>query len=333
MNRALAIYANRDSANLTDEERGKQNALDGITAPEFEEVFKQVKQKVEKLDSLTSGFTQVPPSEKQQDFMLDLLREYNAGMAKLKQFKPEEVNGKKVGFDYADPDELIRALGMKPEQEVTLTTALANEVKERVAKRKNVPVYQIELRMTHVKDVRVNYDYLTELIETLINAVHEGKTKQVEEVRGKIEQFANGLDDRTYAGKILKAAGAIMRGDFPPEGSGITYPVKLTSQTDGEKVIQAAGNASIDRTLLTFRLKWGITDVITSAQMRELFSSHRFGQQDLDDTGAVTHIITEASGLYKTMAEDAEVQGLSKIKYRNGLRDALYKMADELAED
>ena len=85
--------------------------------------------------------------------------------------------------------------------------------------------------------------------------------------------------------------------------------------------------------LLTFRLKWGITDVITSAQMRELFSSHRFGQQDLDDTGAVTRIITEASGLYKTMAEDAEVQALSKIKYRNGLRDALYKMADELAED
>ena len=333
MNRALAIYANRDSANLTDEERGKQNILDGITAPEFEEVFKQVKQKVEKLESLTSGFMQVPPSEKQQDYMLDLLREYNAGMAKLKQFKPEEVNGKKVGFDYADPDELVRALGMEPEQEVALTTALANEVKERVAKRKNVPVCQIELRMTHVKDVRVDYDYLTELIETLINAVHEGKTKRVEEVRGKIEQFANGLDDRTYASKILKAAGAIVRGDFPSEGSGITYPVKLATQADGEKIIQAASNASIDRTLLTFRLKWGITDVITSAQMRELFSGHRFGQQDLDDTGTVTRILTEAAGIYKAMAQDEEVQALNKIKYRNSLRDALYNMADELAEE
>lgn len=333
MNRALAIYANRDSANLTDEQRGEQNTLDGITAPEFNEVFEQVKQKVEKLDSLTSGFVQLPPSEKQKDFMLDLLREYNAGMAKLKQFKPEEVDGRKVGFDYEDPDELVRALGMEPEQEVTLTTVLANELKDYMSVLKNVPVYQIELRMTHVKDVRVDYDYLTELIETLINAVHEGKTKQVEETRNKIEQFANGLDDRVYAGKILKAAGAIVRGDFPPEGSDLTYPVKLSSQAESEKIIQAASNASIDRTLLDFRNHWGITDVITSAQMRELFSHHRFGQQDLDDTGTVTRIITEASGAYKTMAQDEGVQALSKIKYRNGLRDAIYRMADELAEE
>lgn len=333
MNRALAIYANRESANLTDEQRSKQNTLDGITAPEFEEVFQQVKQKVEKLESLTSGFTQVPPSEKQQDFMLDLLREYNAGMAKLKQFKPEEADGKKVGFDYEDPDELLRALGMEPEQEVMLTTSLANEVKERVAERQRVPVCQIELRMTHVKDVHVDYDYLTELIETLINAVHEKRTELVEETRSRIEQFASGLDDRAYASRILKAAGAIMRGDYPPTNSGAAYPVKLASQADGEKVIQAASNASVDRTLLDFRNKWGITDVIKSAEMRELFSRHRFGQQDLDDTGVITRIITEASGAYKTMAQDEAVQALSKIKYRNGLRDAIYKMADELAED
>lgn len=333
MNRALAIYANRDSANLTDEQRGKQNTLDGITAPEFEEVFERVRQKVEKLDSLTRGFTQLPPSEKQKDFMLDLLREYNAGMAQLKQFKPEEADGKIVGFDYENPDELVRALGMEPEQEVTLTTTLANELKEAIATQKKVPVYQIELRMTHVKEVKVNYDYLTELIEALINAVHEGKTKQVEETRSKIEQFANGLDDRAYAGKILKAAGAIVRGDFPPVDSDLTYPVKLSSQVDGERIIQEASDASVDLTLLTFRLKWGITDIITSAHMRELFGSHRYGQQDLDDTGVITRIITEASGVYKTMAQDEDVQALSKIKYRNGLRDALYKMADELAEE
>ena len=332
MNRALAIYANRDSASLTDDQRGRQNVLDGITAPEFKEVFQQVKAKVEKLDSLTNGFTQLPPSEKQKDFMLDLLREYNAGMAKLKQFKPEEIDGKKVGFDYETPDELVRALGMEPEQEVMLTTVLANELKEQLATDRKVPVYQIELRMTHVKDVKVDYDYLTELIETLINAVHEGKTDQVIETRSKIVQFANGLDDRVYAGKILKAAGAIVRGDYPSEGSGVVYPVRLSSQADGERVIQAASNASVDRTLLSFRLKWGITDIITSAQMRELFSRHRFGQQDLDDAGAIKRILAEASSVYTTMAQDEAVQALNRIKYRNGLREAIYKMADELVE-
>lgn len=333
MNRALAIYANKDSANLTDEERGRQNTLDGITAPDFEEVFQQVKEKVAKLDSLTQGFTQLPPSEKQKDFMFDLLREYNAGMAKLKQFKPEEVDGKKVGFDYETPEELVAALGMEPDQEVMLTHTLANELKQYMAVKENVPVYQIELRMTHVKEIKVDYDYLTELLETLMNAVHEGKTEQVLETRGKIEQFAKGLDDRGYAGRILEAVGAIVRGDYPPAGSDVTYPVKLASQGEGEKIILAASNASIDRTLLSFRNEWGITDVIKSAEMRELFAAHRYGQRDLDDAGVVTRIISEASNTYKTMAQDEAVQALSRIKYRNGLRDAIYEMADKLAEN
>ncbi len=332
MNRALAIYANKDSANLTDKERKDQNVDDGITAPTFEEVFQQVKEKVEKLNDLTDGFTQVPPSEKQQDFMFDLLREYNSGMAKLKQFKPEEIDGKKIGFDYDSPEELVRALGMEPEQEIMLTTVLANELKVILAAQHKVPVYQIELRMTHVKDVKVDYDYLTELIEQLMNAVHENKTDVVQKTHRKIEQFANGLDDRAYAGRILKAANAIVRGDYPPKGSDVVYPVKLDSEEAGERIIQAASNASVDQTLLDFRLKWGITDIITSAQMRELFSRHRFGERDLDDAGAITRIIAEASGAYKSMAQDEAVQALSRIKYRNELRDAIYGMADELVE-
>lgn len=332
MNRALAIYANKDSANLSDEERGRQNVLDGITAPDFEAVFQQVREKVEKLASLTQGFSQLPSSEKQKDFMFNLLREYNAGMAKLKQFKPDEVDGKKIGFDYDDPDGLVRALGMEPDQEKTLTTALANELKQHIAKKEKVPVYQIELRMTHVKEIKVDYDYLTELIETLMNAVHEKKTDLVKETRGKIEQFANGLDDRAYASMILKAVGAIVRGDYPSAGSDVVYPVKLVNQIDGEKIIQAASNASVDRTLLEFRNRWGITDVIKSAEMRELFSRHSYGQRDLDDAGAITKIIAEASEAYRTMAQDAGVQALNKIKYRNGLRDAIYDMADELIE-
>ena len=113
MNEALAVYANRDSANLSDEERKRQNVDDGITAPSFEEIFQRVKEKVEKLSDLTQGFTQLPPSEKQKDFMFDLLREYSQGMAQLKQFKPEEADGKKIGFDYDNPDELVRALGIE----------------------------------------------------------------------------------------------------------------------------------------------------------------------------------------------------------------------------
>ncbi|WOV86678.1 HsdR family type I site-specific deoxyribonuclease [Sporosarcina oncorhynchi] len=327
MNKALAIYANKDSAILSDDEQRESNQKDGIIAKPFEEVFHEVKNVVGKLGSLTSEFQQLPPSEKQKEYMLDLMREYNVGMAKLKQYTPEEVDGNAVGFDYDNPDKLVENLGMTSDQEVMLTTVLANELKQHISKEKKIPLYQIELRMTHVKDVKIDYDYLTELVEQLLNQVHYGETAKAQETQEKINQFANGLDDQQYATKIKNAAIAIINGDFPTEGSNFKYPVKLS---DSEQIIQAANNVNLDRIILDFRVKWGITDIITSVQMRELFSRHRFGLQDLDDTGQIRDIIAQASSDYQTMAHDVNVQALSKIKYRNSLRDAIYVLADEL---
>ena len=257
--------------------------------------------------------------------MLDLLREYNAGMAKLKQFDPQE-NGE--GFDYNNPDELIEALGMTPEQEVMLTTVLTNELKEDRAKAKRIPVYQLELRMSHVKDVKVNYDYLTELIEKLLNQVHEKKETEAEATEGEIRQFANGLDDRSYARRIIKAAQAIRSGLYPPDGTNLTYPVKLD---DSEAIIIEANKVTLDRLFLDFRNAWGITDVIKNAQLHELLSRHQYGQLDLDDTGQIKNLIAEASNDYKNMATDEGVRALSRIKYRNGLREAIYELFDDLA--
>ncbi len=67
--------------------------------------------------------------------------------------------------------------------------------------------------------------------------------------------------------------------------------------------------------------------------MRELFSKHRYGLQDLDDNGKIRDIVAKATLDYVTLAHDEEIQGLSKIKYRNNLRDAIYKLADEQVEN
>ena len=329
MNQALAIYANKDSAILSEEEQQAKNIKDGIVAKPFPEVFEEVKETVDKLAELTGEFQQLPPSEKQRERMLELLRAYNAGVAKLKQYNPEEVSGEIAGFDYDRPDELIEKLGMTGEQENMLTTVLTNELKQQLAKEKKVSVYQIELKMTHVKDVKIDYDYLTELLENLLNEVHEGRQQEAKETHGKIRQFANGLEDQSYAGKIRNAAGAILHGHYPPKGQNFRYPAQLK---DSDSVIQAANVVSLDRQFLDFRIQWGIADIITSAQMREWFSIHRYGIQDLDDTNQIRDIITQASVDYKSLAHDASVQKLSKIKYRNGLREAIYNLADELAE-
>lgn len=330
MNGALAIYANKDSATLSDEERERQNVNDGITAPKFNDVLGEVKTVVNKLSDMTCEFIQLPPSEKQKENMIERLREYNVGMAKLKQYDYDPENKSDEGFDYNNPDDLIRKVGMTPEQEVMLTTVLTNELKAYISKKKDIPVYQIELRMTHVKDIKIDYDYLTELVNKLLNAVQDGNDQEADETKDKIDQFANGLDDRAYATKILNAADAIRKGEYPPKGSDFRYPAHLK---DCEKVIRAANTISINRVFLNFRGKWGITDVITSAEMCALFSRHRYGKQDLDDAGEISDIIKSASEEYKTMALDEEVQALSRIKYRNGLREAIYKLADKMAEN
>lgn len=329
MNEALAIYANKDSAILSENEQRKSNQRDGIIAKPFEDEFNEVKEVAQKLGTLTNEFQQLPYSEKQKEYMFDLLRDYNAGMAKLKQYTPEEVDGNTVGFNYDNPDELVEKLGMTSAQETMLTTVLTNELKQYMSKKKKIPFYQIELKMTHVKDVKIDYDYLTELVEQLLNQVHEGKSQEAQATKEKIDQFATGLEDRNYAAKVMNAAIAIIKGHFPIEGYNLKYPVKLR---DSEQIIQAANNVSLDRMFLDFRVKWGITDIITSAQMRELFSHHRYGMQDLDDAGQIRDIIAKASVDYKMLAHDEKIQSLSKIKYRNGLRKAIYELADEHAK-
>ena len=329
MNKALAIYANKDSALLSDEEQKEVNKKYGIVAKPFEDIFKEVKEVVEKLRNITNDFKELPPSEKKKESMFELLKEYNVGMTKLKQYDSTEIDGNKIGFDYDNPNELIEKLGMTSEEEVNLTTVLANELKHHMAKEKKVPFYQIELKMTHVKDIKVDYDYLTELIENLLNQVHEGKKKEAEDTKEKIIKFANGLDDRNYATKIMNAVLAIIAGNYPPKNSNIKYPVRLKNS---EMIIQEANNVSIDRKLLDFRVDWGITDIISSAQMREMFSHHKYGMKDLDDNGEIKDIIAKASVDYKNLAHKEIVQSLSKIKYRNELRDAIYKLADEHVE-
>lgn len=329
MNSALAIYANKDSAILSEEEQRQLNVKAGIVAKPFAEVFQEVEETVKKLAQLTWDFQQLPPSEKQKEAMLELLRDYNAGMAKLKQYNPEEVSGEVAGFDYDNPDELIEKLGMSGEQETMLTTVLTNELKQYIAKEKKVPVCQIELKLTHVKDVKIDYDYLTELLEKLLNEVHEGRRQEAEATNGKIHQFANGIEDQSYATKIKNAATAILHGYYPPAGSKFKYPAELK---DSDSVVQAASNISLERKFLDFRIKWGLTEIITSVQMREWFSGHRYGIQDLDDTHQIRDIVAKASGNYKNMAHDEAVQAMAKIKYRNALREAICQIADEVAE-
>ncbi|MFZ7179716.1 type I restriction endonuclease subunit R [[Pasteurella] aerogenes] len=320
MNEALSIYANKDSAKLSDEERKITNVKDNITAPKYEELLKDTKCVVEELREITDNFSQLPPSEAKKWEMLEQLRTYTANIAKIKQYSAEDENGEIIGFDYDNPDKLIHELGMTSEEESMLTNTLTNELKRHLAKSRNVPVMQIELQMTHVKDVEINYDYLTELISTLLAQVQAGETEKAKETEKELEKFANGLEDRSLAQRISRAAKAILKGIFK---------LKDVFKKDGISIVEQANNANQDQQFLDFRLQWGLTEVITNAQLRQLFVKHQFQQKDLDDNDQLTDLIKQAGLTYPELAQNDEVKKLTKMKYRNQLRHAIYELADE----
>ena len=326
MNEALAIYANKDSAILSPDEQRISNEKDGLLAKPFYELLAEVKAVVAELAELTDCFNNLPPSEKAKDHMVELLRAYNNGMSQLKQYNPEAQAGE-IGFDYDKPEVLLAALGMNAEQETMLTTVLANDLKAHLAETQKIPLHQIELRMTHVKDVKIDYDYLTELVTRLLNEVHEQKMEAAAHTREDINRFASGLEDRGHAKEITNAATAIYNGSYQAEH----YPVE--NLTESDSIIQAANKIILDHILIDFRVKWGITDAINNTQMREMFSRHQYGMQDLDSTGQLRDLITEAGKNYRLLAREPEIRDLNKIRYRNDLRQAIYQLADEMAEN
>ncbi|UXN34829.1 DEAD/DEAH box helicase family protein [Avibacterium paragallinarum] len=333
MNEALATYANKDSSNLDDKEIKEINIADKIIAEPFSETLDKVKSTLNSLAALTKDaknepFKILPAGNEKKIATFNLLKQYSAGVEKLKQYPPEKIDGEMAGFDYDNPEALLNALGLNDEQEGMLI-GLNNELKRHFAKENHIPIKEIELRMTHIKDIKVDYDYLTELINQLIAQVQAGETEQAKQTEEKIHQFANGMDDTTYATKIRRATQAIMAGDFPAEGQA-WEPIQPSELS---QTINAASTISIDRKLLDFRNKWGITDIINNADIYQLIANHRHGEQDLDDGKVLTNVITQGSEHYTTLATNAEVQKLSKIKYRTSLRQAFYELADGLVRE
>lgn len=336
MNKALAIYADKTSAELKDRidpgttDPDKQKLVEtGVLANSFKAELENTRAIVSEIASITEQFTAVPASEGMQERMAELMRDYSRAVSRLKQYNHETENGEEGGFNYDRPEQLIEALGMTVEEESMLSNSLYNELKEKMAERKQIPVYQIELAMTHVKDVQVNYDYLTELVENLLNYVHDGEEEKAQETREKIYDFTKSMDDRAYAKEINNAADAIVKGHYPAAGTELTYPVKLSKSDD---IIRAANEVVLGDKIFNFRLQWGIVDVVSNEELQALIAGHTYGRNDLDSEGKLGKIKRAGAKEYEAKAQDKTIRALKKVEYRNQLDLAIYKLADSMVE-
>lgn len=336
MNKALAIYADKTSAELKDRigpgitDPDKQKLVEtGVLADSFKAELENTRAIVSEIAGITEQFTTVPASEGMQERMAELMRDYSRAVSRLKQYNHETANGEEDGFNYDNPEQLIEALGMTVEEESMLSNSLYNELKEKMAERKQIPVYQIELAMTHVKDVQVNYDYLTELVENLLNYVHDGEEEKAQETREKIYDFTKSMDDRAYAKEINNAADAIVKGHYPAVGTELTYPVKLSKSDD---IIRAANEVVLGDKIFNFRLQWGIVDVVSNEELQALIAGHTYGRNDLDSEGKLGKIKRAGAKEYEAKAQDKTIRALKKVEYRNQLDLAIYKLADSMVE-
>ena len=336
MNKALAIYADKTSAELKNRidpgttDPDKQKLVEtGVLANSFKAELANTRAIVSEIASITEQFTAVPASEGMQERMAELMRDYSRAVSRLKQYNHETENGEEGGFNYDRPEQLIEALGMTVEEESMLSNSLYNELKEKMAERKQIPVYQIELAMTHVKDVQVNYDYLTELVENLLNYVHDGEEEKAQETREKIYDFTKSMDDRAYAKEINNAADAIVKGHYPAADTELTYPVKLSKSDD---IIRAANEVVLGDKIFNFRLQWGIVDVVSNEELQALIAGHTYGRNDLDSEGKLGKIKRAGAKEYEAKAQDKAIRSLKKVEYRNQLDLAIYKLADSMVE-
>ena len=321
MNKAFALYSNRDSANvqLSLEELKKGNQKAGIISKPFSEVEGEIKEVIKDLGELTSDFAALPPSEKDQDEMFDKLKDYSRLLSQLKQYTQDDGN-----LIVCEEEELYGRIGITEDEEIILTTVLAGELKARRAEREGVDISQVNLAMVHVHDVKINYDYLIELIARMADEVHANEMDKAEKTHKEINHEIAKSDNEKEKAKVKDFVDKILSKEFIFD----SYPAprEVGKMEEAMERAQKDGNIKL---VTSFIRRWGLDNSIRPRELEELIKKHRLGQEDMDKRGELTAIMNDAKNDYKEIASD-EIKVLSWVKYRNAFREAFYKMADDI---
>jgi type I restriction enzyme R subunit len=154
----------------------------------------------------------------------------------------------------------------------------------------------------------------------------------VDELVKLLKQFADSLDNRALRERLMITIEMIRNGEITADTFNLTYPVKL-DDTLRHQVISTANEISENQSLTAFQKKWGLGQITSNGELKELFSQHKYGKKDMNNRGEVEALLRKASADYSVLALDNEVKGYSKIKYRNELRAAIYSLADKMLRE
>lgn len=310
MNDALTVYANRQSA------AHQEELLDPVNIVEvpFEDLIKEQIKVVNKIEQKTDHFTSCPPSESDQVELWQLMHKYNGLMVKIKQDD---------NYDREHPEKLFDQLPLNKEDEVALTGPILTKLKKEIAQRshENADIFNLSFKMEHIKDVRVNYDYINELLAQLANQLHDGDEEGAKQTHEQLQSMSNTIEDKKFVAKLTN----FIKGLFNKTVGAVKYP--LQGQDMGQLMDEHANNSEKSE-IADFKKKWGLSNLESSQEVNKIIDYHTLEMDDLDTLGELTNIINEAQKTYKVDAHDEKVRSLSKIKYRKELRQAVKNFAD-----
>lgn len=324
MNRAFAVYSNRASADeqLTLEALKEFNKDSGIISQPFSVVQAEMQEVVRKLSELTEGFILLPPSERSQDEVYEKLKDYSRLLSQLKQYTKDDDNNDISAYD--NPEAFYKKIGITEEEEVILTTVIAGELKENRAKREDIDISQVDLAMVHIHDVKINYDYLVDLIAQMADEVHEDKMEEAQSTREEIHLEIAKSENENEKTKVHNFVEKLYSKEFVFDD----YP----APRDVESMNQAMERSQKDtntKLVTLFIREWGLDNSIMPKDLLNVIHKHQVGQEDMDKQGELTAIMNAAKEDYQELATQ-EIAILSWVKYRIEFRKAFYEIADKI---
>lgn len=326
MNESFAIYSNRASANedISLEDLKTTNEETGIISQPFSQVLDKTKEVLEDLSTLTQNFVQAPASEREKEEAFEKLQQYSSLVSQLKQYTEDDEGNEVSAYD--DSDDFYKRLGITEDQEVVLTTVIADELKEGRSVYPDVDISEIDFSMTHIHDVTINYDYLVDLIATMADAIHDNKMEQAKMSRQDIRFEIAKSDNKQEKEKMSNFVDRIYNRDF----SFGKYPAPRNVEEMTKAMDQDQHDLSIKK-ITNFIRTWGLDNSTHPKELSELIKKHQIGKEDLDNRGELTAIMNDARTDYQEIAA-LEVAAFSWIKYRVQFRKAFYEMADQVKD-
>lgn len=313
MDAALSVYANRESA-IVQGDLGELEQ-DGVLAKPYVEMVSDTKEIVEEIRSLSDGFTVLPASENAKQQMADLISKFGSKVSQLKQC---------TEYDYDQPEVLQKRLDITSDDEQWIIYTAKNELKRWAEENQEEPLdlSMLDFAVEHIGAVRINYDYIAELLAQVLNDAHEGKDTQ--ESYKNFVRASDQLEDRHLADQMRNTAddainGQSIEAQYPVQSPSITSVVRNhTANTRRKEVLQ-------------FKEKWGLVDVATAnILINQMLDRHTLHADDLGDGEELSRLMRSAleDRIYKQDSKDESVQSLSPVKYKNAFRTAFREFAD-----